>query len=165
MAPQPRLVEPIFKAEKVECPCGCKTFGQIARGTGHVKTCPSTCVKCRNKRNRRRGLAKQRTARKALGIATGPGSANEETWGDNVFSNEVKSGRIANPAATAFLRIEGQVFAHRADHGDRMRPCRAVLMPDEWGSEGLVMVRLSTWTDLVRPALEHFYGPEGESDA
>jgi hypothetical protein len=30
-------------------------------------------------------------------------------------------------------------------------------MPDDWGSEGLVMIRLSTWEELVRPAMHEYY--------
>jgi hypothetical protein len=30
-------------------------------------------------------------------------------------------------------------------------------MPDDWGKEGLVMIRLSTWEELVAPAMQAFY--------
>jgi hypothetical protein len=30
-------------------------------------------------------------------------------------------------------------------------------MPDDWGKEGLVMIRLSTWEELVRPAMHEYY--------
>jgi hypothetical protein len=109
-------------------------------------------------RNRRSGLTKQRTARKALGIPANKfGDSAEERWADDLFRNEVKSGKQVGPAATAWFKIEKQVDANRPDVGDDGRPCRAVLMP-EGMSDGLVMVRLSTWQTLVRPALEAHYG-------
>jgi hypothetical protein len=30
-------------------------------------------------------------------------------------------------------------------------------MPEGWGKEGLVMMRLSTWEDVVLPAMKQFY--------
>jgi len=30
-------------------------------------------------------------------------------------------------------------------------------MPDDWGKEGLVMMRLSAWEELVMPAMKAFY--------
>jgi hypothetical protein len=104
-------------------------------------------------------LSKQRQARKALGVAPSHkfGDANEERWGDPLFANEVKAGKQIQPAVTAWLRIETQVMSNQISAGANRKPARAVLMPDDWGKEGLVIVRLSTWTDLVRPALEQFY--------
>lgn len=109
-------------------------------------------------RNRRKGLAKQRTARKKLGVAPSHkhGDANEERW-NSMFANEVKSGAQIRAAVTAWDRIEKQVLSNAPDFGDRRKPTRAVLMPDGW-SDGLVMVRLSVWSDLITPALEAFYG-------
>lgn len=110
------------------------------------------------RRNRRKGLSKQRTARKALGVAPSNkfGDANEENWKDPIFANEVKAGAQIKPAVTAWLRIEAQVKSNESDYGSLRKPCRAVLMPDGW-SDGLVMVRLSTWEELIRPALEAYY--------
>jgi hypothetical protein len=103
-------------------------------------------------------LSKQRTARKALGVAPSNkfGDANEENWKDPIFSNEVKAGKQIQPAVTAWLRIEAQVIANQSDFGSLRKPTRAVLMPDGW-SDGLVMVRLSTWSELVTPALQAYY--------
>jgi hypothetical protein len=140
---------------KGECPCGCDLFGNITNGK-HVRGC--VCNRCRGARNRRKGLSKQRTARKALGVAPSNkfGDANEENWKDPIFSNEVKAGKQIQPAVTAWLRIEAQVISNQSDYGSLRKPTRAVLMPDGW-SDGLVMVRLSTWSELVAPALQAFY--------
>lgn len=119
------------------------------------------CRPCLGARNRRKGLRKQREARKALGVAPSHkfGDANEENWSDAIFANEVKAGKQVGPAVTAWNRIEAQVHANEPDVGGRHKPVRAVLMPDGWPKgEGLVMVRLSTWAQLVRPALEESYG-------
>jgi hypothetical protein len=140
---------------KGECPCGCDLYGNITNGR-HVRGC--ACNRCRGARNRRKGLSKQRTARKALGVAPSNkfGDANEENWKDPIFSNEVKAGKQIQPAVTAWLRIEAQVISNQSDFGSLRKPTRAVLMPDGW-SDGLVMVRLSTWSELVAPALQAFY--------
>lgn len=143
---------------KGDCACGCGLFGTLRkRPLNHIRGCG--CAACRGKRNRTKGLAKQRTARKALGVAPSHkfGDANEERWGDALFANEVKSGKQIGPAVTAWVRIEAQVQSNQTAVGANRKPARAVLMPDGWGDEGLVMVRLSTWRDIVRPALESYY--------
>jgi hypothetical protein len=141
---------------KGECPCGCDLYGNITNGR-HVRGC--VCKRCMGKRNRSKGLTKQREARKRLGVAPSHkfGDANEENWNDPIFANEVKSGAQIKPAVTAWTRIETQVKGNESDFGSRRKPCRAVLMPDNWGKEGLVMLRLSTWEEIVRPALEQYY--------
>ena len=110
-------------------------------------------------RNRRQGLAKQGKARKALGVAPQKfGDANEERWTDPLFANEVKSGAQVRPAFTAWVRMEAQILANEPDHGGQRKPARATIMPDGFGGDGIVMVRLSTWRELVKPALDAFYG-------
>lgn len=119
------------------------------------------CRPCLGARNRRKGLRKQREARKALGVAPSNkfGDANEERWGDHLFANEVKAGKQIGPAVTAWTRIEKQVRSNEPDVGGMHKPVRAVLMPDGWAKgEGIVMVRLSTWHELVLPALDECYG-------
>lgn len=155
---------PVFQVkvelkDKRDCACGCGGFGTPNKD-GCVRGC--TCPRCRGRRNRRKGLQKQRDARKALGVKSQKfGDGNEESWSDNVFRNEVKAGAQIRPAVTAWSRIEAQVDANRPSFGDDGRPCRAVLMPDGWPKgEGLVMVRLSTWRQLIRPALDEFYGSD-----
>ena len=144
---------------KGDCPCGCGLFGNVIHDR-HVRGC--TCGACRGRRNRRKGLSKQREARKRLGVAPSHkfGDANEENWGDALFANEVKAGQQIQPAVNAWLRIELQVQSNQIAVGSIKKPCRAVLMPDDWGREGLVMVRLSTWEELVRPAMDEYYGSQ-----
>lgn len=155
-----------FLKVKEPCPCGdqrCDKFGTLSTRLGHVRGCP--CRRCMGKRNRKSGLARQSVARKALGIPGQKfGDANEERWADNMFANEVKSGKQCGPLANWWARVEAQVLANRAEHGDRRRPVRAVAMPEGWGDDGIVAMRLSAYRELVAPALEHFYGPEGESN-
>lgn len=149
------MTEALLK-EKVDCGCGCDQFGTPNKW-GCVRGCG--CRKCLGRRNRRKGLAKQREARKALGVKPQKfGDANEERWDDLLFANEVKAGKQIQPAVNAWTRIETQILSNRPDHGGQHKASRAVLMPDGWGGEGLVIVRLSTWRELVRPALEAHYG-------
>jgi len=146
---------------KTECACGCGLYGTPRKNPeGHIRSC--NCRRCLGQRNRRKGLNKQRAARKRLGAgpSTKFGDGNEENWSDRLFANEVKAGHQIRPATTAWTRIETQVLRNQAAIGAIRKPCRAVLMPDDWGTEGLVMVRLSTWEDLIRPALEQMYGAE-----
>jgi hypothetical protein len=99
---------------KGDCACGCGLFGTLRkRPEGHIRGC--NCPKCRGKRNRQKGLAKQREARKALGVAPSHkfGDANEENWQDPLFANEVKSGAQIKAAVTAWTRIEAQVMSNQ----------------------------------------------------
>jgi hypothetical protein len=140
----------------------CPLYGTLGResrdGKRRIKGCGDPVA--RGKRNRRAGLAKQRTARKRLGVAPSHkfGDANEENWQDEVFANEVKAGKQIQPAVTAWERIENQVRSNEADFGSRRKPARAVLMPEGWGNDGLVMMRLSTWESVVLPAMQEYYG-------
>lgn len=158
MTPQPQVV-PNFKV-KEQCPCGhakCDKFGTLSTRLGHVRGCP--CPRCRGKRNRKSGLARQSVARKALGIPPNKfGDANEERWSDNMFANEVKSGKQCGPLETWFRKTEAQVLANRAEHGDRRLPARLVAMPEGWGDDGIVAMRLSAYESIVRPACDEFYG-------
>ena len=124
---------------KGDCACGCGLFGTLRkRPVGHIRGC--NCPKCRGKRNRSKGDAKARKARKALGI-TGVNSRHEEVWGGAVRV-EVKAGAQIKPVATAFLRCEEQSEQARpiGDH----RPFMLVAMPDGW-SEGVVVMRLAEY--------------------
>lgn len=150
-----------------DCECGvdgCGKYGTLGRpdnqGRRHVRGCAdSGCRVCLGRRNRRKGLRKQTVARKALGVAPQKfGDANEERWADQHFANEVKSGKQCGPVANWWRRVEAQVLANEPDHGGRHRPVRAVAMPEGWGKDGLVVVRLSTWRDQIGPALDEFYG-------
>lgn len=115
------------------------------------------CRPCLGRRNRRKGLAKQRKARKALGV---PDSrfhgqlGNEENW-RGIFRAEVKAGQQVKAMTTRFLMAEKQSDANKAI-GDS-RPFAFVAMPDGT-SDGLVCVRLSVWRTTVVPALNEHWG-------
>ena len=142
---------PLQGPDKADCGCGCGRFGRPNRN-GCVRGCG--CRSCIGRRNRRKGLRKQSEARRKLGVApTKFGDSNEERWADELFANEVKAGKQCGPLANWWRRVEAQVQANAPDFGGRHRPTRAVAMPEGW-SDGLVVVRLSTWEQVVRPALE-----------
>lgn len=142
----------------------CPKFGTLGApskdGKRRVKGCGDPVA--RGKRNRRSGLQKQRNARKRLGVAPSHkfGDANEENWQDDLFANEVKSGKQIQPAVTAWERIEAQVQKNQVAFGSWRKPARAVLMPDGWGKEGLVIMKLSAWEEVVLPAIKKYYYDE-----
>lgn len=116
-------------------------------GDKHPRGCP--CRPCMGRRNRRGGLRKQREARKALGVPNARNASqlsNEENW-RATFRVEVKSGSQVGPVATRFLLAEQQSDANKST-GDP-RPFLFVAMPKGWGSEGLVVLRLSEWRKHV----------------
>ena len=158
-----RVVYPNLKNDPGPCPCGCGVEGTPRTrawkdGLRHVRTCK--CSRCRGAKNRRQGLRKQNQARKALGVPVDKfGSSNEERWA-SMFGDEVKSGAQVGPLFTWWRKVEKQVRANEADFGDDRKPVRAIAMPEGW-NDGIVAVRLSTWNELIGPALEEFYG-EGE---
>jgi len=139
----------------------CPLFGTLGvagrDGKRRIRGCGDAVA--RGKNNRRKGLAKQRTARKRLGVAPSNkfGDGNEERWQDALFANEVKAGKQIQPAVTAWVRIEAQVLSNDTAIGSRHKPARAVLMPDGWGKDGLVMMRLSVWEEIVAPAIHEYY--------
>lgn len=137
----------------------CPKFGALGRegrdGRRRVPGCGDPVAIGR--RNRKGGLAKQRTAARALGVQTGKFVAsNEESWG-GMFANEIKSGKQVGPVANWWRKVEAQVLANEADHGAIRKPVRAVAMP-EGMTDGLVVIRLSAWREHVTPALQEFYG-------
>lgn len=152
-----------FIKDKAECGCGCGAYGTLKPENRAGIRCVARvckCAACRGRANRKRGLAKQRTAAKKLGLARGPFLAsNEENWSDNMFRNEVKSDKLsAGPVGNAWLRCVAQIDANRPDFGDTMRHPRVTFMPPGWGSRGLVVVTTETWAEIVRPAMDEFYG-------
>jgi len=118
------------------------------------------CRPCLGRRNRRKGMAKQRVARKALGV---PDTrfhgqlANEENW-RGIFRGEVKAGQQVKAMTTRFLAAEKQSDQNKAI-GDT-RPFAFVAMPDG-STDGLVCVRLSVWRQTVVPALLEHWGTDG----
>jgi hypothetical protein len=134
--------ESMLKA-KADCACGCGLFGTPRkRPEGHIRGC--VCPRCRGQRNRAKGDAKARKARKALGIE-GVNSRHEELWG-GAIRLEVKAGAQIKPVFTAYLRCEIQSEQHRPI-GDP-RPFALVAMPDGT-SDGLIVMRLSQFVELT----------------
>lgn len=104
--------------------------------------------------NRTKGLRAQMKAAKGLRMgktAFRRQATDEEKWRD-YFRCEVKSGKQVQPMGTAFLIIEEQSRQNKAI-GDT-RPFMAVIVPDGWGSDGLVITRISTWRREVSPLLD-----------
>lgn len=157
-------VQPITKEDQIypvkePCPCGCGTQGAPRRkvmkdGLRHVRNCP--CKRCTGSRSRRNGAQKQRAARAGLGVPPSryaSQGAHEEHWRDPWFTDEIKSGHNdTDPIARRFLRFEDQINAARAIGDTRLT--RITVMPEGWGGEGIVMVRLSTWRSVIHPRLQ-----------
>lgn len=125
---------------------------QKDEGEKHPRNCP--CKPCLGRRSRRKGKDKQNAARKRLGVPktrNASQSSNEENW-RHYFRVEVKAGAQVGPVATKFLAMEKQADQNKAQ-GDP-RPFLGVAMPDGWGNEGIVLVRLSDWERHVGPALD-----------
>lgn len=128
--------------DKTDCACGCGLFGTPRKKPeGHIRGCE--CPRCRGQRNRAKGDAKARKARKTLGIA-GANTRHEELWGGDLRV-EVKAGAQVKPVATKFYLAEAQSEQHRA-FGDH-RPFALIAMPDGT-SDGLVVMRLSAFAEL-----------------
>lgn len=107
----------------------------------------------RGRINRQSGKRKQAAARRQLEEVFGPATnfhthkANEEGWTTWPVRCEVKSGAQVGPIATRYLAAEKQSEQQRSI-GD-VRPFFMVAMPKDWGTEGLVIVRLSTFRELL----------------
>lgn len=126
----------------------------VCRAGSETCTRAAKCRSCQGRANRRKGQRKQREAARELGIPPAKfrgTNANEEHW-RGMWRVECKAGYQVKGLATRFLDAEAQSFANKAT-GDA-RPFLMVAMPDSWGAEGLVVVRLSDWRDHVAPVLE-----------
>ncbi len=127
----------------------CPKFGLLGRvgrdGKRRVKGCNDPVA--RGKRNRSKGDAKARRARKKLGLfATGKaGSRHEEHW-TGAFRVESKAGAQVGPIATRFFDAKAQSDASKA-HGD-IRPFVMIAMPDGT-SEGICLMTLSEFSELT----------------
>lgn len=136
---------------KGDCACGCGLFGTLRkRPLNHIRGC--TCPQCRGKRNRAKGDAKARVARKALGLK-GANTRHEELWGGGIRV-EVKAGAQVSPVWTRFRLAEEQSEQHRA-FGDS-RPFVLVAMPDGM-KDGLIVTRLSTIRETAAALLEEMF--------
>lgn len=127
----------------------CPRFGLLGRpgrdGKRRVKGCNDPVA--RGKRNRTKGDAKARRARKKLGLfATGnAGSRHEEHW-SGAFRIESKAGAQVGPIATRFYDAKAQSDAAKAI-GD-IRPFVMVAMPDGT-SRGIILMDLDEFSELV----------------
>ena len=126
---------------------GCPKFGTLGRagrdGKRRIRGCEDPAA--RGRRNRAKGDGKARRVRKQLNLG-GANTRHEELWGGAVRV-EIKAGAQVGPIATRFRAAEQQSGASRA-LGD-IRPFVFVAMPDDWGSEGLAIMRLSAFADLL----------------
>ena len=127
----------------------CPKFGLLGRAgrdnKRRVKGCGDPVA--RGKRNRTKGDAKARVARRKLGLsATGnAGSRHEEHWG-GLFRVEVKAGAQVGPIATRFYNAKQQSDAPKA-LGD-IRPFAMIAMP-EGNSDGIVLMTLNEFAELI----------------
>jgi hypothetical protein len=128
---------------------GCPKFGLLGKAgrdnKRRVKGCNDPVA--RGKRNRTKGDAKARRARKKLGLfATGnAGSRHEEHW-TGAFRVESKAGAQVGPIATRFYQAKAQSDASKA-HGD-IRPFVMIAMPDG-KSDGICLMTLSEFAEVV----------------
>lgn len=128
---------------------GCPKYGLLGKvgrdGKRRVKGCGDPVA--RGKRNRSKGDAKARRARKKLGLfATGKaGSRHEEHW-VGAFRVESKAGAQVSPIATRFFAAKAQSDASKAI-GD-IRPFVMIAMPDGT-SEGICLMTLTEFAELT----------------
>lgn len=107
----------LLKPEPIRCAdvCGdgrCEKVGQPTK-SGHVKGC--ICIRCRNRNNRKRGLAKQSRAARTLGLVTGKFAASdEENLGGHLLFEHKATAREAGPVATAYERCRAQAMAAKS---------------------------------------------------
>lgn len=142
----PRQVAPGFPKIKGVRPWACKWDNPTC-------TRSAPCPRCNGLRSRRKGQRKQNMAKKQMGVppARFRGlEANEEHWRHWVRI-EVKAGGQVKGIATKYLAAEAQSY-HSKAVGD-MRPFCFVAMPDGWGNEGLVVLRMSVFNSLAALAL------------
>ena len=125
---------------------GCPLFGTLGRPDRNqvrrVRGCSDPAA--RGRRNRTKGDAKARRARKKLGLG-GHLTRHEENWG-GAFRTEIKAGLQVGPIATRFQAAKAQSDAAKA-LGD-IRPFIMVAMPDGT-TDGIVLMSLSEFSDLA----------------
>lgn len=145
-----------MKDNQGECGCGCGEFGTLKAENRKGIRCVARkckCISCRNRQNRKRGLAKQRKAAVALGLDVGKFlPSDEEAMGGNVRMECKATKREAGPVWTAFRLVEAQSEQARpiGDH----RPFVAVFMPPGEDKDGLAVVRLSTVHEFAAAIVE-----------
>lgn len=140
------LPEGFPRLDKQTRPWTCKKDDQTC-------TRQQPCRSCLGARNRRKGMRKQREARKTLEKVFDAEAAkfigqlgNEEAWTGLAVRVEVKSGAQVRPVWTRFIVAEEQSQRSRAI-GDN-RPFLMVAMADHT-TDGLAIVRLSQLAALL----------------
>lgn len=132
---------------------GCPRFGTLGRasrdGRRRVRNCGDPAA--RGKRNRTKGDAKARRARRKLGLG-GHLTRHEENWGGMVRT-EIKAGKQVGPIYTRFQDAKAQSDAAKA-MGD-IRPFVMVAMP-EGTSKGIVLMDLDEFAEIISD-LTHRY--------
>lgn len=134
-------VTPISKEDQTRRVWRCRWNNE-----GCARTDP--CRSCLSARNRRKGMRKQRAARKALRIPVSRFASqmgNEEMWLGSVRV-EVKAGKQVESAWRRFLACESQSEGSRAV-GDA-RNFLAVWMPEN-STDGLFVGRLSRIAEII----------------
>lgn len=138
--------------------------GQVARSPGGNRRCPNTgeiknscqCRSCIGRKNRAKGKAGERAARKALGLREERWrgrTANEETW-TSALRVEVKSGgSMANPVQLRYDKMRGQSDAAKPE-GDA-RPFVGVVKADGH-SDVIVLVKGSDLPAVVWALVEEW---------
>lgn len=124
----------------------CPLFGTLGRadrqGVRRVRGCADPAA--RGRRNRTKGDAKARRARKKLGLG-GHLTRHEESW-SGVVRTEIKAGIQVGPIATRFNAAKAQSDAAKA-LGD-IRPFVMVAMPDGT-SRGIVLMDLDEFSQII----------------
>ena len=124
----------------------CPLFGTLGRadrqGVRRVRGCSDPAA--RGRRNRTKGDAKARRARKKLGLG-GHLTRHEESW-SGVVRTEIKAGIQVGPIATRFNAAKAQSDAAKA-LGD-IRPFVMVAMPDGT-SRGIVLMDLDEFSQII----------------
>jgi hypothetical protein len=129
----------------------CPLFGTLGRpdrkNVRRIRGCADPAA--RGRRNRTKGDAKARRARKKLGLG-GHLTRHEEAWSGSVRT-EVKAGLQVGPIATRFHAAKAQSDAAKA-LGD-IRPFVMVAMP-EGTSKGIILMDLDEFSELLMLAQE-----------
>jgi len=124
----------------------CPLFGTLGRPDRNqvrrVRGCADPAA--RGRRNRTKGDAKARRARKKLGLG-GHLTRHEEAW-SGLVRTEIKAGAQVGPIATRFNSAKAQSDAAKA-LGD-IRPFVMVAMPDGT-TEGICLMTLTEFSELT----------------
>lgn len=108
-------VTPHFKDNVGDCPCGCGAYGTLKRPRADGSRCVARkcpCIRCRNKRNQRRGRSRQAQALRRAGYR-GKYTPHHEEQARWWWRWEHKDGKFARTVVTAYKRERAQSEAER----------------------------------------------------